>query len=35
MAEWKCTQCGAVKDGRCKPKKCSQCGGQDTFQKKE
>jgi len=35
MATWKCTSCGTVKEGRCKPKKCPKCGGQDTFKKKE
>jgi rubrerythrin len=26
MATWKCTSCGYEKEGRCKPKKCPQCG---------
>lgn len=26
MAVWKCTTCGSIKEGRCKPRKCAQCG---------
>lgn len=26
MAVFKCEKCGATKEGRCKPKKCPQCG---------
>lgn len=25
MAVWKCTKCGATKEGRCRPKACD-CG---------
>lgn len=35
MAVWKCGACGYEKEGRCKPKKCPQCSGQETFTKKE
>ncbi|AVX21440.1 MULTISPECIES: RCKP-type rubredoxin-like domain-containing protein [Carboxydocella] len=35
MAVFQCTQCGYEKEGRCKPKKCPQCEGKDTFVKKE
>jgi len=35
MATWKCKNCGAEKEARCKPKKCSQCGAQDSFEKVE
>lgn len=34
VATWKCASCGSEKDGRCKPKKCANCGG-TTFTKKE
>jgi ABC-type ATPase with predicted acetyltransferase domain len=33
MAIWKCESCGAVREGRCKPKKCQQCGAANTFVK--
>ena len=26
MAVWKCDECGAVIEGRCKPGKCKTCG---------
>lgn len=26
MAVWKCSSCGAVMEGRCKPGKCPHCG---------
>ncbi len=35
MAIFKCEKCGATKEGRCKPKKCSDCGGSDCMIKKE
>ncbi|MBI4744658.1 MAG: rubredoxin [Actinobacteria bacterium] len=35
MAVWKCSKCGATKEGRCKPKKCPKCGAQDSFKKEE
>ena len=34
MAVWKCTSCGATKEGRCKPRKCAQCGN-TKFEKVE
>ncbi|MEW6522665.1 MAG: RCKP-type rubredoxin-like domain-containing protein [Bacillota bacterium] len=34
MAVWKCAACGHEKDARCKPRKCPQCEGKDTFAKK-
>lgn len=34
MAVFVCTQCGAEREGRCKPKTCT-CGGSGTFVKKE
>ena len=30
-----CSECGRHKEGRCKPRKCPECGGQNTFEKKE
>ena len=35
MAIFKCEKCGATKEGRCKPKKCLDCGGSDCMIKKE
>jgi rubrerythrin len=35
MAEFKCSNCGHIKEGRCKPKKCPQCGETGTFEKVE
>ncbi|MEW6623127.1 MAG: RCKP-type rubredoxin-like domain-containing protein [Bacillota bacterium] len=35
MAVWRCNECGFEKEGRCKPRKCPECGGKDTFAKKE
>ncbi len=26
MAVWVCPKCGAEREGRCKPKKCPNCG---------
>jgi rubrerythrin len=26
MAIWKCTQCNATSEGRCRPKQCPSCG---------
>ncbi len=39
MGVYKCTSCGAVRESRCKPRKCKECGGseferQDAPQKK-
>ncbi|NOZ24918.1 MAG: transcriptional repressor [Nitrospirae bacterium] len=33
MAVFKCEECGATKEGRCKPKKCSKCGASGTMKK--
>jgi rubrerythrin len=33
MAVFKCSKCGATKEGRCKPKKCPKCGATGTFEK--
>lgn len=35
MAIWSCSHCGAVRDSRCKPQKCQECGEKGTFVKKE
>lgn len=35
MAQFECTKCGHVKDGRCKPQKCPECGEKKTFEKKD
>ncbi len=35
MAVWKCSACGHEKEGRCKPRKCPECGGSETFSKKD
>lgn len=34
MAVFVCKKCGHEKEGRCKPKKCPQCGEIGTFEKK-
>ncbi|WP_018962591.1 RCKP-type rubredoxin-like domain-containing protein [Coprothermobacter platensis] len=34
MAVWKCSVCGYEKEGKCKPKKCPECGSTGTFEKK-
>ncbi|MHB8791836.1 MAG: RCKP-type rubredoxin-like domain-containing protein [Thermoleophilia bacterium] len=33
MAVFKCDDCGATKEGRCKPKKCPKCGAEGTMTK--
>ncbi len=33
MAIFKCTKCGATKEGRCKPQKCPECGEKGTMEK--
>jgi rubrerythrin len=33
MAVFKCGNCGATKEGRCKPKKCPKCGKEGVMQK--
>ncbi len=35
VAVFKCTKCGHEKEGRCKPRKCPECGSQNSFEKKE
>jgi rubrerythrin len=35
LAVFKCTVCGHEKEGRCKPRKCPECQGENTFEKKE
>jgi rubrerythrin len=35
MAVFKCEKCGAMKEGRCKPKKCPTCAEAGTMQKQE
>ncbi len=35
MAVFKCEKCGATKEGRCKPKKCPECGESNTMSKNE
>jgi len=34
MTKWKCNSCGTIREGRCKPKKCKECGG-TNFEKVE
>ena len=34
MAKWKCNGCGTVREVRCKPRKCKECGA-TTFEKVE
>lgn len=31
---WVCESCGFEKEGRCKPQKCSNCGGKGSFIKR-
>jgi len=35
MADWKCSECGHVKESRCKPKKCPQCSSSKGFVKED
>lgn len=35
MAEWICSACGYVRDSRCKPRKCPQCGSSEGFDRAE
>lgn len=35
MAVWRCSLCGFEQENRCKPRKCPNCGGKDSFGKKE
>jgi ABC-type ATPase with predicted acetyltransferase domain len=34
MSVWKCSVCGQEKEAKCKPRKCPECQGKDTFAKK-
>ncbi len=34
MTKWKCAGCGMMREGKCKPKKCKECGG-TSFEKAE
>lgn len=33
MAVFVCKVCGYTAEGRCKPKKCPQCGSENSFEK--
>ncbi|KUK37408.1 MAG: Uncharacterized protein XD67_1296 [Thermodesulfobacterium commune] len=33
MGLWKCSNCGEIKESRCKPKKCPKCGEMNTMVK--
>ncbi|MFQ5974817.1 MAG: RCKP-type rubredoxin-like domain-containing protein [Candidatus Hydrothermarchaeales archaeon] len=35
MAKFKCAECGCEKEGRCKPRKCPECGAGGKFEKVE
>lgn len=35
MAIFVCKECGNAKEGRCKPRKCPECGAVDSFEKKQ
>lgn len=35
MAEFKCKECGNIRETRCKPKKCPDCDAQNTYEKVE
>ncbi len=35
MAVFVCANCGFTKETRCKPKKCPECGANESFEKKE
>jgi rubrerythrin len=35
MAIFKCEKCGATKEGRCRPRKCPECGAEGTMKKEE
>lgn len=34
MAKWEYSACGRIREARCKPKKCRECGEKETFAKK-
>ncbi len=33
MAIFKCSKCGATKEGKCKPQKCPKCGQKGKMEK--
>lgn len=35
MATYKCETCGSVRESRCKPRKCKECGGSGTYEKED
>ncbi|MTI96102.1 MAG: rubredoxin [Firmicutes bacterium] len=35
MAVFVCKECNAEREGRCKPRKCAECGAANSFEKKE
>ena len=35
MTAWICADCGATREGRCKPQKCPSCEQKGTFVKAE
>lgn len=35
MAVFVCNKCGAIKETRCKPKACPQCGASDSMVKQD
>ena len=35
MAKFVCAECGAKREGRCKPQKCQECGTTGQFKKVE
>lgn len=35
MAKFVCSECGAEREGRCRPQKCQECDSKGTFEKVE
>jgi len=35
MATFKCKECGEIREGRCKPRKCQACGAAESYEKQE
>ncbi|MEW6599714.1 MAG: RCKP-type rubredoxin-like domain-containing protein [Nitrospirota bacterium] len=35
MTRFKCERCGAIQEGKCKPRKCRKCGESNTMKKEE
>lgn len=33
MATYRCKSCGNIRESRCKPKKCPECGESQTYEK--